>query len=79
MMFLWSALNATGLLPLFNRICVVNMGVWTKIATMCHMFKWLPLLSDLSMRLHSNTQCSSTEKMCRHSRDPVVYKAKKAV
>jgi hypothetical protein len=37
-MFLWSALNATGLLPLFNLICDVNMDVWTKVARMCHMF-----------------------------------------
>jgi hypothetical protein len=37
-MFLWSTLNVTGLLPLFNHICDVNMDVWTKVATMSHMF-----------------------------------------
>jgi hypothetical protein len=37
-MFLWSALNGIGLLQLFNHICDVNMDVWTKVATMCHMF-----------------------------------------
>jgi hypothetical protein len=79
MIFLWSTVNAIGSLALFSRIYVVNMDVWTKIATMCHMLKWLPLLSIMSMRLHSSTQCSSMQKMRRRSHDPVMYKAGKAV
>jgi hypothetical protein len=79
MMFLWFTLNTIGLLALLSRICVVNTDVWTKIAVMCHMFKWLPLLSVVSMSLHSSTQCSSTQKMCHHSHDPIMYKAGKAV
>jgi hypothetical protein len=75
-MFLWSTLNATGLLTLFIHIYVVNMEVWNKYRKMCHMFKWLPLLAVMSMRLHSSIKCSSTQKMCHHSRDPIVYKDK---
>jgi hypothetical protein len=45
---------------------------------MCHMLKWLPLLSTLSLHLHSSTQCSSMQKRHRHSCDPVLYNAEKA-
>jgi hypothetical protein len=55
------------------------MDVETVIGTMYHMFQSLPLLSIVSMHLHSNIQCSSTQKMCRHSHDPVVYMAEKKV
>jgi hypothetical protein len=43
------------------------------------MFHWLPLLSIVSMCLCSSIQCSSMQKMCRRSRDPVVYMAEKEV
>jgi hypothetical protein len=46
---------------------------------MCHMFPWLPLLSIVSMHLRSSIQCSSTQKMRRHSHDLVMYMAEKEV
>jgi hypothetical protein len=60
-------------------MCVVKMNVETIIRTMCHMFPWLPLLSIVSMHLRSSIQCSSTQKMRRHSHDLVMYMAEKEV
>jgi type III secretory pathway component EscT len=78
-MFLCSAKNATMLVVLLQPMFVVKMDIETVLGTMYHMFQWLPLISVISMRLRSSIQCSSMQKMCRRSHDPVMYIAEKEV
>jgi hypothetical protein len=56
---------------------VVKMDIEAVIGTMYHVFQSLPHLSIMSMRLCSSIQCSSTQKMHRHSHDPIMYMAER--